>query len=95
MLVSIKIFNSIQYLVKRHFINSVNTAKTKSFPEADIGTDHDLTMMTFRLRLKKTEMLGPTRIKLDLQKLKDPQVAEAFLAMIGGRIAPLNLARCR
>lgn len=33
----------------------------------------------------------PTRIKFDLEKLKDPQVAESFQAMIGGRCAQLTL----
>ena len=36
-------------------------------------------------------MQGPTRIKFDLEKLKDPQVADAFQAMIGGKFAPLTL----
>ena len=36
-------------------------------------------------------MQGPTRIKFDLEKLKDPQVADAFQAMIGGKFAPLIL----
>ena len=36
-------------------------------------------------------MQGPTRIKFDLEKLKDPQVADAFQTMIGGKFAPLTL----
>ena len=63
-------------------MTSVNTAETRSFPGADIGSDHDLVMRSFRLRLKKIKMRGPTRIKFDLQKLKDPQVADAFQAMM-------------
>ena len=53
-------------------MTNVNTAKTRSFPGADIGSDHDLVMMSFRLRLKKIKMQGPTRVKFDLEKLKDP-----------------------
>ena len=34
-------------------IPGVNIARTRSFPGADIGSGHDLLMMTFRLRLKK------------------------------------------
>ena len=30
-----------------------NTHRTRSFPGADIGSDHDLVMMTFQVRLKK------------------------------------------
>ena len=47
--------------------------------------------MSFRLRLKKIKMQGSTRIKFDLERLKDPQVADVFQAMIGGKFAPLNL----
>ena len=36
-------------------------------------------------------MKGPTMKKFDLEKLKDPEVAEASRAMIGGRFAPLTL----
>jgi len=45
--------NQIDYImVRRRFQSSVNIAKTRSFPGADIGSDHDLVMMTFRLHLK-------------------------------------------
>ena len=36
-------------------------------------------------------MQGATRIKFDIEKLKDPQIADAFQAMIGGKIAPFTL----
>ena len=44
--------NQIDYImVKRRFQSSVNIAKTRSFPGADIGSDLELVIMTFRLRL--------------------------------------------
>ena len=44
--------NQIDYImVEQGFQSSVNIAKTTSFPGADIGSDHELAMMTFRLRL--------------------------------------------
>ena len=48
-------------------------------------------MMTFRLRLKKIGKPKHTRLKFDLEKLKDPNVLETFQAMIGGRFAPLTI----
>ena len=77
-------------MIKRRFQTSVNIAKT-SFPGADIGSDHDLVMMTFKLHLKKVSKQGHSRIRFDLEKLKDPEVAETFKAMIGGKFAPLTL----
>ena len=48
-------------------------------------------MMTFRLRLKKISKPKHTRLKFDLENLKDPNVLETFRAMIGGRFAPLTI----
>ena len=45
--------NQIDYiLVRKRFRLGVNHARTRSFPGADTGSDHDLLMMTFHLRLK-------------------------------------------
>ena len=48
-------------------------------------------MMTFRLRLNKTSKPKHTRLKFDLEKLKDPNVLETFQVMIGGNFAPLTI----
>ena len=50
-----------------------------------------LVMMTFKLHLKKVSKQGHSRIRFDLEKLKDPEVAETFKTMIGGKFAPLTL----
>ena len=48
--------NQIDYiLVRKRFRSGVNIATTRSFAGADIGSDHGLLMMTFRLRLKKNQ----------------------------------------
>jgi hypothetical protein len=76
-------------MVKSRFHTSVNIAKTRSFPGAEIGSDHELVMMNFALRLKKNKQKGNIRLKFDVEKLKDPAVAETFAAKIGGKFAPL------
>ena len=48
-------------------------------------------MMTFKLYLKRVKKFGHARIKFDLEKLKDPEVAEPFHAMIGGKFAALTI----
>ena len=48
-------------------------------------------MMTFCLRLKKISEPKYTRLKFDLEKLKDPNVLETFQATIGGKFAPLTI----
>ena len=63
--------------------------RTRSFPGAGIGSDHDLVMMSFRVRLKKT--IGPTqsRLRFDLEKLINPDVSGTFQATLGGKFALL------
>ena len=75
----------------KRFRSGVNIARTRSFPGADIESDHDLLMMIFHLRLKEISKPKHTRLKFDLKKLKDPNVLETFQAMIGGRFAPLTI----
>ena len=71
--------NQIDYiLVKKRFRSGVNIHRTRSFPGADIGSDHDVVMMTFQVRLKKTRKPNQPRLRLDLEKLRDPDVACTF-----------------
>ena len=81
--------NQIDYiLVRMRFRSGMNSARKRSFPGADIGSDHELLMMTFRLRLKRISEPKHTRLKFDLEKLEDPNVLQTFQAMIGGKFAP-------
>ena len=77
--------------MRKRYRSGVNIARTRSFPGADIGSDHDLLVMTFRLRRKKTSKPKHTRLKFDLEKPKDPNVLEIFQTMIGGKFAPLTI----
>ena len=76
-------------MVKKRFRSGVIIHRTRSFPGADIGSDHDLVMMTFQIRLKKTRKPNQPRLRFDLEKLRDPDVACTFQATIGGKFAPL------
>ena len=46
-------------------------------------------MMTFRVRLKKTKKPTQSRLRFDLDKLRNSDVAGEFQATIGGKLAPL------
>ena len=76
-------------MVKQRFQSSVNIAKTRSFPGADIGNDHELVMVTIRLRLQRMKNQGNIRIRFSLQKHKDPNIAEFFQATKGRKFAQL------
>ena len=87
-----KTHNQIDYImVKKQFKTSVNIAKTRSFQGADIGSDHELVMMTFKLHLKRAEKQCNTRIRFDLEKLKDAEVADIFQPKIGEKLAALSI----
>ena len=75
--------------MKKRFRSGINIHRTRSFPGADIGSDHDLVMMTFQVRLKKARKPNQPRLRFDLEKLRDPDVACTFHATIGGKFAPL------
>ena len=78
-------------LVRKRFQLGVNSARARSFAGADIGSADDVLMMTFHLRLEGISKPKHTRLKFELEKLKDPNVLETFQAMIGGRFAPLTI----
>ena len=81
--------NQINYvMVKQRFQSSLNIAKTRSFPGADIGSDHELVMMTFRLRLQRMKNQGNVRIRFSREKLKEPNIADIFRATIGVKFVP-------
>ena len=65
-------------MVKQRFPSSVNIAKTRSFQGADIGSDNELAMMTFRLSLQRVKNQSNTRIRFSQEKLKDPNIAHIF-----------------
>uniref|UniRef100_H3A2T9 Uncharacterized protein n=1 Tax=Latimeria chalumnae TaxID=7897 RepID=H3A2T9_LATCH len=72
-------------LTEKHFQSSINMTGTRIFPGADIGSDYDLVMMMLKLKLKKHPGPANTRIRYDLEKLKDPNIEEDFKSQISGK----------
>ena len=85
-----KTHNLIDYIMisKRH-MTSLNLAKTRTFPGADIGSDHDLVLTSLKSRLKRLPRKNQSKIKYDVQKLEETSILSAFKAEIGGRFGPL------
>ena len=75
-----QLYNQREFiLTPQHFMSSINKANTRSFPGADIGSNHDLVpRTTIKLKLKNKQFTKSRRIRFDLEKLKDTQVAEMF-----------------
>ena len=86
--------HQIDYIMmKKRFRAWINFERTRSFPGADVGIDHDLVMMTFRVHLRKVNKQKGTRLKFNLEKLKDPNIHKTSQAMIGGKFAPLTILK--
>ena len=84
--------NQIDFiLTSTRFKSGIYTNRTRTFPGADIGSDHDLVIMTMKTRLSRRKKEKNPRIKFNLEKLNDKTVAEIFQAKIGGKFAPLLL----
>ena len=75
--------------MKERFRSGIKTARTRTFPDVDVGSDHDMVMMTFQARHKNSRKPTQPRIMFELEKLNDPTVMSVFQATIGGRFAPL------
>lgn len=63
-------------LVPQRFKSSYNKAKTRTLSGADIGSDHDLVMTTFELKLKLKAERCLKRSRIRFEKLKDLEIAE-------------------
>ena len=73
--------------MKKRFRPGIKTAR--KFPGADVGSDHDMVMMTLQIRLKNSRKPTQPRTRFDLEKLNNPTVMSTFQATIGDRFAPL------
>ena len=71
-------------LLTKRFRSGVNIHRTRSFLTDDIGSDHDLVMMTFRERQKKVRKPSQLIRRFDLEKLRGPDVANIFQPTICG-----------
>ena len=84
--------NQIDWIfISRRFMTGVNRAKTRTFNKPDIGSDHDLVTMTLKVKLSTIKKNKLSRTRFDIEKLKDPEVAESYQEELAGKFAPLLL----
>jgi len=80
--------NQIDYIsVQNRFQSGINRTKTRTLPGAEISSDHDLDLLNFKVRLKKTNMPKKIRLKYNLDRLKVPAIVDTFQAVIGWKFA--------
>ena len=82
--------NKIDYImIRKRFRASVNFPQTRTFPATDIGSDRDLVMMIFRLRLKIAQQQILKRIEYNLEGLNSPNLIQQFNAVLGRKFHQL------
>ncbi|XP_064625969.1 craniofacial development protein 2-like [Lineus longissimus] len=87
-----KVHNQIDFiLIPRRFKSSIYMAQTRTFPGAAVGSDHDMVLLTLKLKLRRQQEQKIPQIRYDIGKLQDPAVAASFEAQISGKFAALNL----
>jgi len=57
-------------LVSKRCQSGINGAKTRVFPGADVGSDHDLLVMTMKVKLASRRSQDYSRLHYDIEKLK-------------------------
>ena len=75
--------------IPKCFKSSFSRANTRSFPGANIGSEHDLVLTTIKLKLKTKRFTQNPHIQCDPEKLKDLKVIEVFQAKVGGKSVAL------
>ena len=64
--------NQIDYiLVQKRFRSGIKTARTRTFPSVDVGSDHDMVMMTSQSRLKNSRK--PTQPRTSWQAMPEEE----------------------
>ena len=68
-------------------ISAVHTYDPRSFPDVNIGSDHDFMLTTIELKLKTKCFTKCPRIRFE--KLNDLKTTEVFQAKVGEKFAAL------
>ena len=78
-------------LVRKRFQSGVNSARTRKFPRADIGSDYDLLMMTFLLRLIKNEQAKTHKTQVWPRKAERSQCVGSLPSYDRREVVPLTI----
>ena len=74
-----KTHNQIDYiLTPRRFKSSIKMSSTRTYPGADINSDHDLVLCNIKLKLKSSRTLQSKRIRFNLSKLMDTHTSKLY-----------------
>ena len=71
--------NHIDYiLTPQRFKSSIIKTSTRTYPGATINSDHDLVLCNIKMKLCLKKKERSNRIRYDLEKLRNPQIANEY-----------------
>ena len=68
---------------------NINSLERDGLRQAELCPRHTMKIKTKNIRLKMARKPNQPRLRFDLEKLRNPDVACTFQATIGGKFAPL------
>ena len=81
--------NQIDYImINERFKNAVTNVKT--YPGADVGSDHNRVLMQIKIKLKKMRK-QKSHVKFELQQLKDQEKRQEYNVKVKNRFELLNV----
>ena len=76
-------------MVQKGLWFNIHAGTTKTNPDAVIGSDHDMVISNFNLKLKKVKTHSNIRRKCNVDKLKTLTTSIAFQVTVSGYFATL------
>ena len=84
--------NQIDYiLTPRRFKSSIITTSTRTYPGADIGSNHDLVLCNLKLKLCIRKSTVTNRIRYDLDKLENVTTDNNYKVKLGIELSRVKI----
>ncbi|PVD39481.1 hypothetical protein C0Q70_02115 [Pomacea canaliculata] len=89
------VHHQIDYiLLPRCFKSSINKANMRTYPVAEIGSDHDMVLINLQQKAKQLSDTPPPKFGLIRRSCKKQTLQKFFKDTIGGKFAALNPVEC-
>ena len=87
-----EVYNQIDYiLTPQRFKSSIIRTSTRTYPGADINSDHDLVLYNMKLKLKVNRKPKTTRIRFDVNKLTNGKTADNYKDELEKQLKELDI----
>ena len=90
-----KTHTQIDYiLTPSHFKSSIKQSSSRTYPVADINSDHDLVLCNIKLKLKSNRTPQSKRIRFNLSKLIDTHISKLYRDELNMQLGKINILDC-